>query len=225
MPTELEVPETQKRALAKLIGYSKKDRDSVLSALREMKPHRLRRYLASDLASKVRITEDEANEMIALLASLYVSFDRSGESKTQFLDEVSEAMRAAARPELVPPSGDWAEFKAFLAEILSLDASLGVTAKAQELILETEHLYCGARVLTDLRPVYGLRVDEGPNAALVLHQLKLSFHEGGPETKDFYITLEKPDIEELRKVLDRASRKEESLRVSAKKGGMNVLDG
>ncbi len=156
---------------------------------------------------------------------MYGSMDISGDSAEKFAADVCDTIQAYKDPSLPTKEVDWSEFKSYLTQILSLDDTLGVSAKASQLRSEQDHVYCTARILTDLRPVYGRDVDKGPLAAVVVHQAKITYHENGEETtKDFYVALDSSDIVELKKLLDRASRKEASLTAIARRGDLNVLE-
>jgi len=156
---------------------------------------------------------------------LYASMDITHDSPEVFASKASDTIRNSKDSALPTREIDWENFAAHLTQVLSLDETLGVSAKASELRSEYSNVFCTARIMTDLRPVFGRDVDKGPLAAVVVHEAKITFHESGEEpTKDFYMALDSEDIEELRKQLDRASRKEMRLASSARKGGINVLE-
>jgi hypothetical protein len=156
---------------------------------------------------------------------LYVTNDRFFVSKEDFASQICDAAEATGDASLKPKDGNWDDFKAFLCKILSLEKTLGISSKAQEIMLEHGHIFCRARIVTDLRPVFGSRVEGGPIAGIIVHSLKLTYHESGnPDTKDTYLALDHKDMEKLRELLVRASRKEKSLKATAKKGGVNVLE-
>jgi hypothetical protein len=79
-----------------------------------------------------------------------------------------------------------------------------------------------ARILTDIRPVFGA-TDDPPIAAVVVHTLRLSFFEDN-ESKEFFISLDAEDLRTLRDQLDRASSKAESLKEVIDKTGIDYVD-
>ncbi len=167
----------------------------------------------------------EAIEVFQTLASLYVSMDIANESPETFAGEVIHTIRESKDPEFHLEEGKWDDFRQYLAEILSLDATLGVSAKASELKTEYANVFCTARIITDLRPVYGRDVLKGPTSAVVVHEARITYHEDGADaTKDFYVVLDSEDIQQLRKLLARAVNKERSLKSVARKGELNVLE-
>src|SRR5690606_37680681 len=97
----------------------------------------------------------------------------------------------------------------FLTRALDLRDSVGVTSKAWVVIREYERTYCSGRVLTDLRPVFGLDSDQ-PAAFVVAHNLRISFHRGD-ELEEFFVALRSKDLQDLKQVLERASQKDRQL--------------
>ena len=47
--------------------------------------------------------------------------------------------------------------------------------------MSMERLFCTAKILTDLRPVFDRVATDGPAALSVVHTLKLSFHHGSED--------------------------------------------
>lgn len=92
---------------------------------------------------------------------------------------------------------------------------LEVVAKAMTLNFEHDRRFCTGRIITDARPVFGEDVTESPQAIIIYHMLKLSYHQTGVEdVRDIYIALRPRDLEELRGLIDRAEAKEKSLRTA-----------
>jgi hypothetical protein len=100
-------------------------------------------------------------------------------------------------------------FKSRLIKLLTID-SFGIVSKALSLKAESDHIFCTGRILTDARPVYGADPSIAPRAALILHTLRLAYHESA-DLKEFYITLDDRNLKEFRDLLDRAGLKSKSL--------------
>jgi hypothetical protein len=107
-------------------------------------------------------------------------------------------------------STDWSLFRKRLERLFNIE-SLSVSAKAVLLQLENERRYHEARVLTDLRPVFGADPSQPPKAAIISHALRLAYHDNSNEIKEFYISLDSIDISEFIQVLVRAQEKEQTL--------------
>jgi hypothetical protein len=104
---------------------------------------------------------------------------------------------------------DCVAFKRRLSDLLSTDV-FSIGAKALVLSREQERTFCRARIITDIRPVFGADVTQQPKAAVLIHTFRISYHEGNL-LRDFYVLLDSEDIEALRELLDRADAKAKSL--------------
>ena len=93
-----------------------------------------------------------------------------------------------------------------------------IVAKAWDLKTDDERVFCGARILTDMRPVFGPNVKDGPKAMAVVHLLKLGFDRVGDPKRhnEFHVSLDAEDLGSLRKLIERAEDKASTLRNSVK---------
>lgn len=98
-----------------------------------------------------------------------------------------------------------------LNRVLDID-SFSLASKASLLQLEHEHRYCTARMLTDIRPVFGANPAEAPQAMMINHVLRITYHQDEETTKEIYFALRRHDLTELRGLIDRAEIKEQNLR-------------
>lgn len=168
--------------------------------------------------SSVRNTQSREFKQVAeALAALYGQKSVREVSVEEFVEDVCDAMELLPSEELRLPHAEREEFRQKLTALLSADV-FSLLSKAYDLATEDERIYCHARILTDLRPIFGGNIEDGPRAMLVMHHLNLGFHHGS-ETKhqEFHVALDSDDLEALRKVIDRAEAKARSLK-SALKG-------
>lgn len=106
--------------------------------------------------------------------------------------------------------------------LFSGDTPLKVTAKVQGVIEEHDHVFCKCRIMTDIRPIFSDQVGEPPQNAVLVHSLKIGYHEN-KEHKEFYVTLDDEDIGVLKEALERAVEKSNSLEIVANNSGLNLL--
>jgi hypothetical protein len=101
--------------------------------------------------------------------------------------------------------------------------SAETTAKAWGLQTEHERTFCDARIVTDLRPVFGTNIAEGPRGFVINHILKLGFHSQGHENRheDIYVALDADDLDTMEQVILRAKAKGKSIKSNVK--GFNFL--
>jgi hypothetical protein len=180
--------------------------------------------VASTVSTSVTsIPQTEIEGMVSAVVSLYAAMDTSDLSIEVFVEEISRAMSESKQTELnFDSTADRLRFKDRLTTLLKLDA-FGIASKAISLKTECDHSFCSGRILTDARPVYGLDVSTAPHAALILHTLRLAYHQVN-DLKEFYITLDDSDLKELRHLLDRAETKSKNLTAALKTAGIVVLE-
>jgi hypothetical protein len=94
---------------------------------------------------------------------------------------------------------------------LTLGGSLAITSKALGILTDHEHIFVGSRILTDVRTVFQEDVVEPPAGAVIVHMLGVHYHEGLTH-KEIFFALDARDLMELKKAIDRASKKEEALK-------------
>jgi len=215
----LRIPPEAKPFLKKVLGLSPETLSKLTAWLREQPPALDVSGLAARLnASGVGVNQKDAEPILALLTTLYSVAKQTELEPEAFAAKLREAI--VADKDL--PSTGLDAFLAQLTDLLKLHDSLGITSKAIEVLTEDPHVFLGARIITDMRPVFPPEVTRAPTAAVIVHNLKLEYqHAGG--NGEFFIALDKNDIEKLRKVLDRAVLKENSIRELLSKAGVKCL--
>ena len=130
-------------------------------------------------------------------------------SPLDFAEEICKAIEESKSDVLKIPAGRREDLRQRLAKLLGYENSLGVTSKALDVMTEHERILCGARIVTDIRPVFGRPTDK-PTAAVIVHNLKISYHQDD-EHREFYVALDTEDVVRLRTLLERAEMKAQSL--------------
>jgi len=108
---------------------------------------------------------------------------------------------------------DAAEVPAFekrLAKLLAI-TPLAIAAKTQSLGAEYERRFCTARILTDARPVYIESPSSLPEAMMITHTLRITFHDDTGAMREVYVTMDDDDLITLRDLVERAEEKTKSL--------------
>jgi hypothetical protein len=85
-------------------------------------------------------------------------------------------------------------------------------SKAHDLSTEYSNVFLQARVITDIRPIFNLHIEDRPSAGVIVHNLHLHYkgdEEGGH--KDIFIALDSDNIKNLKEALIRAEKKEVGL--------------
>jgi hypothetical protein len=211
MASSLIIPEEYEAGYAKLIALDESVIEQFTEVLRAapmvLRPIDLASTIAEHLAGSIE--DDDVYEIIQMLVSLYPVED-DFESNEQLAEEICEAVVESDSEKLSLPEGDRERFKQRLIKLLDID-SVRVASKANVLLHEYERVVCNARVMTDIRPVFGVSPDAPPKAALIVHTLKINYHDA-EGLKEFYVAMDSDEMDQLMYVLDRADAKSKSLR-------------
>ncbi len=148
-----------------------------------------------------------------------------GMSSVGVAKDVVTTMRESGRPELhVSPEIESSVVER-LSELLELKALNILETKAEELKSEYEHTFCDCRIFTDLRPVFGGNPQESPSAMLLVHMLRMGYHDSNENRhKEFHIALDSSDLFALKEAIERAETKAKSLKASLEAAGIKSLD-
>jgi hypothetical protein len=216
---ELKIPERHKKGILKLFELSNDSFDEIVSAFEGIGPKFSPEQLSAEVGSKIKgISSTNLVEMIAALLSLISHRVRDETPPEELAEQVVQAMT-----EVTKDLKDKQELlKQRLVRFFKIETLL-VAAKAAGVLQSHENTFCNARILTDMRPVFGSDATVTPNAAVIVHMLNLSYHHEG-ELKEIYLAMDTIDIEILREVLDRADLKCQSLKSLIQRAGVTYLD-
>lgn len=157
----------------------------------------------------------QPKQIAEAVATLYGVKSARDVSTEDFVEEVCDAMESLPSDDQRLPHAERELFKEKLLKILGAEL-FGLASKVYDLATEDERTFCHARILTDLRPVYGPKVEDGPRAMIVMHHLKLAYHEDSSAHKNFYVTLDADDLRTLRNLIERAESKARTLKSIAR---------
>jgi hypothetical protein len=216
----LKIPDRYKPGLVVLSSLQDDTFDKVTAALKSSPPPRGEKELAVWISSEVKgPSPQDIKRLIETLASLYRLRTRSAVK----LDALSSDVAQAAARDGLDISID--RVKDRLTTVLVIDSLNLTDTKAKELQLEEEHTLCDARIITDLRPVFGGNVADTPEAMIIVHTLKLGYHNSSnPQHLDMYVALDADDISRLIEVLKRAQEKSRTLKKQFEGGGVRFVE-
>ncbi len=204
--TTSRVPLLVQRGFRALAGFSPKTIEDLLGALSAADPSLSVDDIAGQVASEVpESTKDEVSNFVRVLVSLYRSRQEYGFSVEETVATVSNDIS-----NIDLTSEQQKNVKAQLARFLDIEP-LKVTAKAFDVLSAHERLYYGARIFTDMRPVFNDDQTQPPAAIVVVQKLKLTYQENG-ELRDIYLMMDSSDVVNLREALKRADEKAGSLK-------------
>ena len=204
---KMTVPEKYKPGVARIQQLSEAEIGKLQDAVRKSVGGGAPFIRSSALIPQIAAEGTAAKELGETIAALYRVRSSQDVTLEQFADDICEAMGVNGE--------DRVRLKKNITSLLGIE-EIGLASKAWDLQTEDERTFCDARILTDLRPIFGTNIQEGPKGMVLVHILKIGFHDAGTgeRHKDFYISLDADDLTTLRNVIDRAGQKAESLKTS-----------
>jgi len=107
---------------------------------------------------------------------------------------------------------------------LALNDTVGVAAKAGPVMTEHERIFEDARILTDVRLIFHPDLSEKPSTAVVVHMLRLTTRDMLGHRQAQYFALDSNDIRFMQQLLDRAIKKEETLKQLMKSSTVEIIE-
>jgi hypothetical protein len=216
----LDIPPDDRGAIATVKTLTPAVLDSFIAALKSApaisNPHEMSEYVSGKIPS---FPEDRLTPVLEMLYTLYYIRDLSGVSSTTFLDDLMDGIALGAEPRLT--RHDIPKLRAILEKLLSIE-TLSIVSKASRLQRDGERLYCNAKILSDIRPIFKDDPSAPPVGAVITHTLKVGYHEGRGHMET-QIVLDSDDLTKLAAVINRAQLKDKSLRTFLKRSKLPNL--
>lgn len=199
------IPNSYRKGLLDLLSLDRSAFDELVSKLKNQpeadifKPIRLSGIQIDTFERKA------ADDILDVIALLFRVWALAGDKATEaFVDDVSEAIAT------FDPIGQSPDSKQRIQTILNIEP-IASLSKARAVLADNQYDFYDAKILTDIR--YAFRPDPKaePYGAVIVHLLKLSYHEEG-DHKSFSVALDDTDLKRLREVIDRAEIKATRLR-------------
>ena len=220
----LRVPEQQIANIKKLLELPDDKIKGFLNALVEAEPTFNVFDLSAEVSGKSGLPYPLTLGINRVLASLYLTRDWR-EPIEAFVDrEVLSALKAAQTFSVEAADAEWKKLREFFVAALPIERTVGTAAKAGTVLTQHERVFIGARIMTDLRPIFHLNVSEKPDVAVVVHMLKITERDDFGHKHDQYFALDSNDIRAMKEIIERALKKEETLKGIMKDSGVSVLD-
>src|SRR6266496_699761 len=216
MPTIIEIPNEALDDLKKIIELDDRIFESLLSAIGQTEPTLTSRQFTKKVVEKVQgLAEIDLQSILRAVFIFYSIGQRPERSiAPQELAEGVTNSSAVSKSADFPPEKK-KKLSDRLTRLLQINGALSVTSKAIDVMTEHDRVFCGARILSDIRPVFSETL-ENAAAAVIIHNLEIGYHQDGTH-HDFYVALDTEDIQKLKQVIDRAEKKTIALKSILKK--------
>ena len=209
----LRVPENRLEGLAKTFSLSNETFQALVKALSGFPITLFPREVLSKTISNVGSIPPEDSKIICeSLLSLCMVRANSDKSITDFINDVIKSIHELNSDKLRLSEEEKKNFSERFRTLLD-NESLTVSARATSLLFEYERAFHRARILTDIRPVFQGQADTPPNTALLVHMLRLTYHQSDERGhKEFHVSMDDEDLQDLIDVLNRAKIKAKTLK-------------
>jgi hypothetical protein len=181
------------------------------------------RQAAVDHASKLqKMPVDEGLAILDAVVPLMFYMATNSRTTEQVLKELKVALTTGDKSDVKLPRDSLERFQKNIVRFLEL-SSVALKAKALSIAADCQRLFSEAKVLSDLRPVFGSSVKSPPLGAVVTHTLRISYAENGEE-KDFFVVLDAKDLTSVQECIARALDKNSSLLALIESSKLQVFD-
>lgn len=202
------IPKKQLMAFDSLAKLDDATAERLQQAVAETAPALSVDDFSSAVSAKVTaIAPRECEAILEAVSGLFFLKERLGFSISEV---TSRVVADGAEGKFSFTSHNREKFQKRLTQLLSLDASLGTTAKAYDVKTEYERIFCAVRILTDIRPVFTSAGDKAA-AGLVIHNLLIRYHQGN-EHNQFFVAMDSEDLQAIKDAISRAEQKERHLK-------------
>jgi hypothetical protein len=208
---ELSVPEVHRGPLLRLQELAENEPDRLVEAVGDLDAFSPVPALAARLHDvSPDLTSLDSNGIALALVSLAAQQWRWGS------DELGRLL-SESRDLGIPEEGR-ESFSRVIHDLVELEV-LKTMARALDVMSQQEHVFQNARILTDVRPIFGEDASAGPSGAVVIQTLRLEHFTDG-RVQSINVSLDRQDLHDLQSVVDRAVEKGRSLRDVVARAGL-----
>lgn len=218
----LSIPKQYEQGLLTIFSLPSEEITGVISALNELNVAMKVRNIGSLVASKVNIPKSKLEYIVNTITGLYLTQANLEVPTKVFVNDIIEALGEGQSSKALEIRANPGLYKEQLWAILNIDA-MKVAIKAIEVLHEHQYTLRDIRIMSDVRPVFGDNLSDGPAAAVIIHTLKINYKEN-EEEKKFYLAMDDNDLKLLKENIARAEEKAEGLRALLSKANVNYLD-
>lgn len=166
------------------------------------------------ISKKLKIEQKDLRDLLSLIYEIFfIQYSEEHETSVEgFLKKLEEGIKETNDDNIIPADNDWEEYMAFWRSIFSMDKTIGLLAKANNIRDDYDCLYLSSKIYTEIRPIFSRQINTDlANAAILYHNLKIQYRQAFlPE--HLFISLNPEDLRNLKKVIDRALEKEKNLK-------------
>lgn len=227
MSSSLTIPEDRREGFISIARLDKEASKEIFHCLAAIPVGMFDResIMRAALSCELKLTNKKVTQLVVeTVLSLLVPLIESGKTINVFLADLMAAVDENI--EVGKISLNLLEKERLEANLLVLlkVPSLGISVKANSVLFENEKSLTSSRVLSEVRPVFGLEEDE-IGGAVIIHTLRLEyFTKGDGGQKDFYVHLDDDDLDDLISRLHRAKNKSVKIKEMLEASSTPLID-
>lgn len=217
----IKIPKRYESGLFILRKLNDNDIEIMLQTLNNIKNIFKISEIEDKIRSSINISSEEVKSIITMVLSLHATIIDSDISIDIFTNDICDAMQKSDVFILQLSDEERIIFKHRLENLLNIDI-FKILSKAVDLQSENEQLFCNARIITDIRPIFETDIEKGLKGTVIFHTLKIVYHGANnkEDHQEFYVALDSDDLSKLRSAIDRAEEKHKVLESSLKTAGI-----
>lgn len=220
---DLRVSDVMRPALEMLAGLSEDAVDELRSVLEQNPDVLFSRQAAREHASKLRkIPPERAESLTENVVALLYFKGAHGTPTQEMLRDINATLQRTGKDKPAFTKEQLARLEKNLSRILD-GSSLLPAAKALSVASDVPRLFTDARILSDLRPIFGEDVTALPVGAVISHSLRVTYAEEGNE-KEFFVYLDSDDLKNVQEQIERALKRDSTLRSLLEKTKLKVYE-
>lgn len=218
---EFKIPKSAEAPLAEFVKLADDQVKQLVEAVCHARPTLLPTQFAQGVAARAGLSEEKVVEILSMFGGMYIARIDAEKTLEEFVSDLSSALQKSGNEGL--QARNWLAFEQSVKSILACEDSLGITAKALELLMDHEHTLHAARIVTDIRYIFASDPTQRPKAAVIAHMLNLVYHEID-DLKEIYLALDASDLRHLKSIIERAEAKEANLKAMLEQTGVIGLE-
>ncbi len=220
------IPDGQKAALKKLAVLPDDSFKRLCSALETAKPQMTMAGLARQITKALDPRVAEARDILGLVMSLETArLQRRVDVAGIVADLVEAATSSDVFPEEEAKAGAIENLQTRMSALLSAGDAIELTTRIADVYLSHAKLFRRARILSDIRPVFGVDSIDEPQVGAIVHNLAITTENAtGTDADTPYIAMNIHDLRELKQVVERALLKDDVLRRTIASTGMTYVE-
>jgi hypothetical protein len=205
----LKIPSQYRYGVARIGHLSDASFTDFFAALKKSSEASTAAKLAAKIFAGTRsINRDDLRQIVGSVAEMQSIQSTAHVDTETFVSDIWDALESDS-PEYCEGLDD-KTFKKRVTQLLSETPIYLPAAKVAEVRSEVERLFCGARILTDVRPAFREDATKRP-AMTIMHGLEIRFHDDMGRHREFYVNLDDDDLATLKHAIERAMLKKETL--------------